>query len=668
MKDQPMDDRQIAVEVLRRASQSYTGDDSAVSESRRVSLKSYNGEPYGNERKGLSQVVTREHAEAIEWAMPMLIEVFAGGKNFIEFKAVSPDDEDAAKQETDVVNHKIQNANNYYEEAYQWIKDCLMYPNGYFKVWLEEVEETETEHYQNLSDIELLQLVESGYEIVEVDQDEFGYSVKATITKTVPQLIIESIPADELLIDNNLKSLDLDQAEYVIHRVRRTYTYLVESGFDRNKLDEIGSDGDDLLNDEGIDRLIFDDQLDDDEGGEPSYWVNEFYGRMDVDGDGISEKRRITVIGDQVFDNEEDSYQPLISMAAILRQHSHPGMSVGEFVEDIQKINTTLTRMGLNNANKINTPKRYIGDNFLSKEGNTIEMLLDGESEFVAARDPTAINVEAPISILGDVLPLIQHMKEQAGVRTGINPQTSLDPDVLQKTTAGAFFGALEQTSKRAQFYVRTMAETGFKKLGEKVHRLHRETSHQSEQVKIKNQWIEVNPAEWKERKRLKVSVGLGHNNKEQDVSVISNFMQIQRELLMNGSTLTSEGLLFNALDDLVETSGKDVTRYFKQPDPPQPPPPDPNLELQNKLIDMEMQNNQMKAQLEHQKQQMQLQKDMADFEQQKHEFMAELEKFRADIDNTDADTELTQAKTLQTLAGIGNEPNSTDAGRNKRS
>lgn len=663
-----MNDTELVALLGKKIGSAWNGEDSEVSQARQSSLNAYQGELYGNERKGYSTIVTREVAETIEWAMPLMMETFAGSSDSVAvFDPFGEEDKEQAKQESEVINYKVAKSNNWYAESYQWIKDALMYPNGYMKCWMEATEEVTNESYMGITAIELAQYMEDEkVEVVEAEEfqtvgpDGMPYAVfniKAKVTDKSHKLRLDATPGEQVLIDDGAVSHDLDEADFVIHHVERNYTWLVENGFDRKKLDNVDEKTGYSYGEE-LNRKIYgeyDTEAEGDDDGLRRYQVFEVYGKVDFDGDGLAEKRRIVMIGDQIFENEEDDYQPFVSMSAILRQHSHTGMGLAEFVEDIQKINTYFTRQVINNVMKINIPKKIIGDAFISAEGDSIGQMMDGETEIVMARDPMAINYEQPVSIAGEILPMIQHLTEKAGMRTGINPDMALDPDLLQKTTAGAFLGALERTSKRASFYIRTMAETGFKPLFRKVHRLHREHVDKEETIELRNEWVPVNPGEWRERKNLSINVGLGHNNKEEDVAVLMNLLNMQKEAVMSGSSLATEQHVFNTLTELTELSGrKNVENYFQDPskaEPKPPPPPDPMIELSR----MQLQNEAQRLQNDFAIKQGELSVKMAEQDRKQQEFMADLRELLSTIANKDADTELKEANTLETLASIGN-------------
>ena len=220
-----MDDLALAQWIERKINTSLNESGGELSAARQKSLNYYLGEKFGNEREGHSQVVSREVFEAIEWAMPSILKVFTS--RAVEFLPEGPEDEEAADQETDVVRHLLFERENGFLALYAWAKDCLMYPNGYVKIWADEEEKTTKERYRALTIEQVISLTDQeGVELVAgtAYPTAMGelYDIEAKVTKTTPVLRFESVPPEECIIDGDLTSIELDDAEFVCHRTHKT--------------------------------------------------------------------------------------------------------------------------------------------------------------------------------------------------------------------------------------------------------------------------------------------------------------------------------------------------------------------------------------------------------------------------------------------------------------
>jgi hypothetical protein len=101
---------------------------------------------------GRSKAVSTDVADTIEGLMPNLMDIFAGSDEVVRFEPVGPEDEEAAQQETDYVNHVFMQQNPGFMVLYSFIKDALLSKIGIVKVWWEENEQEERETYYDLTD------------------------------------------------------------------------------------------------------------------------------------------------------------------------------------------------------------------------------------------------------------------------------------------------------------------------------------------------------------------------------------------------------------------------------------------------------------------------------------------------------------------------------------
>ena len=414
----------------------------------------------------------------------------------------------------------------------------------------------------------------------EIEVFDIEYKRKETVRK----LKIEAVPGEEALIDNDCTSTNIDTADFSAHRVRKSYTELVQMGYSQEKLNTVGNYEDFQWNDERTNRLFYEDEdpdaEDEDDTSMRRFWVHECTAWVDYDGDGIAEQRRIVLIGNVVFENEVVDYQPLVAMSSILMPHKHNGLSFADIIKDLQELKTTLTRQMLDNIYKINIRRKIISEDSLLPDGTTLEQMLDIQAEWIPVQGPAAnaIMPEQAQSLTGEILPVLQHLDERTANRSGINPQVNLNPDVLQQSTFGAFMGAMEQASQRVEMLVRIMAETGIKQLMRKVHHLIRTYPDIATTIKLRGEWIDIDPEGWRERTDVKINVGLGFNNKQQMLTVLGQLLAEQKEAAASG--LASEREIYNTYRKMVEHSGVgEVTQYFKDPSAPgwQPPQQQPD-------------------------------------------------------------------------------------------
>lgn len=631
-----MSEHQVVGFLGRKIVNSMNDEDGDISDVRKENFNYYIGAEYGDERDGYSKFVTREVLETIEWVLPSVLRVFLSGDQIVTFDPVGPDDEDQAKQETDQTNYfvmrKNKNGEGGFISLHHWMKDCLMYPNGYIKAYMEEKTVTDVGICTGLNafgvqkiaeddDVEIIaqrsrmikvevpplpmppqpmpgapgqtgpppempQMPQQGPVEVQFEEVEV-YDLKIRTTKKIMQLRIDPVPGEECLVDNDCVTQNLDEADFVCHRVRRTYTYLVEEGHDPDELDEIGLGEDYQWNDERVNRLFYEDEdpdsQDEDDPSMRQFWVHECYAWFDYEGTGVAQHRRVILIGDRVFENEETNYQPMIAMSAIMMQHKHNGMGYIEIVKDLQLLSSVLTRQLLDNTYKQNIGKKVFSEDALTEDGSTMEALLNTQAEYIPVRG-AAVNAFAPeptTSIIAELLPVIQHISTVRATRTGVTPEAGIAPNDLQEIRQEVFTNALDKASQRIEMLVRIFAETGYRQLMLKVHQLLRSHWDIETTMKLRGKWVDVDPQGWRDRTDMTINVGLGFNTKQQQLGMLVQLLSMQKEAA--GQGLADLPKVYHTLEKLINAGGLgDVRQYFVDPesDEFQPPEPQPDAQM----------------------------------------------------------------------------------------
>jgi hypothetical protein len=128
--------------------------------------------------------------------------------------------------------------------------------------------------------------------------------------------------------------------------------------------------------------------------------------------------------------------------------------------------------------------------------------------------------------------------------------------------------------SQRLELLARLFAETGLKKVFQKIHYLLRTYFDGVHEVKINKQWVPTRPTRWKKRSNMNVNVGLGFNNKQAMLTLLTTLLGLQKEAM--GAGLADHKKIFNTLEKLIEQANMGhVDTYFVDPDQPGWKPPE---------------------------------------------------------------------------------------------
>jgi hypothetical protein len=200
----------------------------------------------------------------------------------------------------------------------------------------------------------------------------------------------------------------------------------------------------------------------------------------------------------------------------------------------------------------------------------------------------------------------------------------------------------MNASQQRIELVARTFAETGVKELFKLVHYLVRTTLTKPDIIRLRNKWVEVDPREWKARKDLSISVGLGAGNKDQQLVHLTSILNMQKEAIQIG--LTSPEKIFNALAKLTQNAGfKNPEEFWTNPaNNPQQDQPEKPSEAEI-MIQGQLQIEQQKAQSQLQQEQVRSQNDVI-IEREKIASQAELERFKAQL-RAETDLAIAQIK-----------------------
>lgn len=619
-----MDDSELLgiVENEERAALGYhTGE---LANQREQALEYYLQEPFGNEVEGRSQVVDSSVRDTIEWMMPSLLRIFTASGKVVEFEPIGSEDVDAAQQATDACNYVFFKQNNGFVVLYEWFKDALLEKNGVVKAYYEEKQTKKKETYYGLTEDQLVLLLQD--KAVEVVAHTaypdpapmqapmqpgmappMLHDVEITVSQDRGKVCVEAIPPEEFLISGRHNAVTLQGCEFCEHRSRKTISDLVEMGFSEEELEDVGA-GDDETEISGsylARRQYTEEQFPDDERSGPmrQVWVREAYIKVDYDGDGIAELRRVFVAGNKILSNEETDWIPFAAITPNILPHRFIGISAAEEVMDLQLIKSTLWRQILDNLYLSNNPRHAV----LANQGGMVyanleDLLTSRPGGIVREYAPNAVRELETRFVAGAAYPMLEYIDQQRMNRTGVNQLSSgLDADAINKTARGAVL-ADNQQQQKIELVARIFAETGVKDLFKLIMRILNKYSMKEMMIRMDNRFIPVDPRNWNSEWDMTVSVGLGTGNKDQQLMHIQMIGQMQEKLIAAGkSHMISDKNLYATGTKIIENGGyKHVEEFITNPETVQPPEPPPNPDMIKEQA--ESQRVQMKLQADAQK------------------------------------------------------------------
>ena len=656
-----LSDSEIVARIEAEESKSYGVNDSQLSFERSEAINFYLGLPFGNEVEGRSQVVSYDVQDTIESALPQLLKVFVAGDKVVTFDPKGPEDQDAADQETDYVNHVVMEKNAGFNIFYVWFKDALLSKNGYVKVYTETEDEMEEVEYSGLTDAQLQMLASddktevlehTAYPDPSVDiamlqqqammnnQDPMSimqpmlHDVKLKVTESKDSIKIKNVAPENIMVSVDTTGPSLHDARFVQHRELMAVADIAEAfNLSESKVEGIMSDIRSVFEQESNARDIYSEEFDR-AVDEDDALVKDTYIKIN------GERWRYVVLGNEIIYKEKCEYVPFACITPMIMPHRHIGRSYSDLTQDIQMIKSTLLRGQLDNMYLANNGRYAISDRvnlddmLTSRPGGIVRVSGEPGSAIMPLQHPPL-----PASTFS----MVEYMDSMKEKRTGITAYNQgLDSNSLNKTASGVA-QIMSAAQQRIELVARTFAETGVKDLFQLVHKLVRTTLTKPDIIRLRNRWVEVDPREWKARKDMSISVGLGAGNKDQQLMHLTTILQMQKEAIQIG--ITNPEKIYNALAKLTQNAGfKNPEEFWTNPantpeqEGQQQKPTEAEIMVQGQL-----QIEQQKAQAQMMQEQERSKNDII-IEREKIIAQAELEKFKAQL-KAETDLAIAQLK-----------------------
>lgn len=584
----------------------------------------YQGKPFGNEEDGRSQVVSYDVRDTISLMMPQIMRTFFGSEKVVEFVPREASDVPNSEQASDYVNQVVLGQDNpAFSVFYNVFKDALIKRVGIVKVDWERKEEVEHEEFTMLDDMGLEAIIaDPDIEASSVEsypdpnfvppppevlaQAQEQQQVSPNVSPQVPpevqppqlhdvvirrvksqgQIIVEAIPPEEFLIDRRAKSVE--ESAIVAHRRYLSVSELTQMGYDFDEMLALAGGEDEFdTNTEYLSRHAVGSFADGTSGGDANRKVLyiESYARVDYDGDGIAELRRFCTAGSH---HELLHHSPVNSIPFVLfnghpEPHKWVGHSVADLTMDIQLIKSSVLRNMLDSLAKSIHPDTW----FVEGQVNEDDILSNKVGKVVRTRGVGVVGEFVKDFSGKEAFPMMDYLDQIKEDRTGMSKASmGLNPDALQSSTKAAVSATVSASQAQIELLCRVFAENGMKPLFKKILKLLNKHQEKARMVRLRNQWVPIDPRAWDSDMDVSVNVALGLGTTEERMQMLEAIALKQATILNEQgieNPLVTNEQYHNTLTKMTELSGYKDTQSFwtdpatYEPPPPQPPEPTPD-------------------------------------------------------------------------------------------
>lgn len=635
--------------------------DGELSPDRAKATDYYHGKPFGNEEPGRSQVVSTDVRDGVQAVLPSLLRVIFGPEHAVEFVPRNAEDVDAALQKTDYVRFIFEQDNPGFLHTLAVLKDGLIRKIGAFKWWWDDTTETTVHKLENI-DPEQLEILAQDDEVELTLVTQTGVAPKpAPDAPDVPLFEVEltrttedgrarfaPVPPEELI--HNREATSIDEALFIAHRTRKARGELIAMGIDGKDIDEHGGNDSDLTgNEEHIARHqgdYFDEENQAGEANDKILYV-ESYVHLDYDGDGYAELRKICTIGTAhyVVANDPVDTAPFAIYCPDPEPHTLLGQSWADRLMDMQKIKSALLRAGLDSLAASIHPRTW----YKEGDANLADVLNTAIGAPIRTKTgPNAVGEFAHHFTGKEAFPVLQYCDDVIERRTGQNKGTQgIDADALQSSTKTAVHAAVTASQAQQEMLARIFAEGTLKRFFQGLLRLVIQHQPRARTVRLRNQWVSIDPRTWDADMDVQCNVALGSGLAEEKIATLEKVAEVQAMILEKmgeENPIVSLKEYRDTLAQIVELRGfKDSARYFRpislkqlqamaQAKAQQPPPETPEMVIAKAQIQIEQMKAQAKAETDKMKAQLDMMKAKAELELKRREMLLEDDRQRDKI------------------------------------
>ena len=513
--------------------------DDEVSPVRASSFRYYLGSPFSDsgdsptEEDGRSQVVSRDVHDAVHSILPSLMRVFFSHEKPCEFIPRGPEDVAGAAQATELVNWMMQQSNAYSVFA-DAMKDCLIKGEGVIKCWHETLYDIQTRELMGLDELQIGLFVQEGFEVTqseEIEEQPGLYNV--TLTRRIPRgkTRLECLPPEEFLINRTATSLE--DAKIIAHRQLLRVGDLVELGYRYEDVIQYKGYEDDFRSNEEWNLRHPNWREEDDTDADPANRLVQYvesYVRVDADGDGVPELRRICTIGNahEILLNEPADSHPFVLIRKDPLPHTWRGMSLYDELADVQRIKSAVMRNMLDSLSLSTRPRI----SYLESAVDWEDLANDEVGALIPMRQAGAIQMLEMPFVGAAAFPLLQYLDEIKEQRTGISRASQgLDAEHLQSTTAVAVSATQKAAQARLELIARNIAESGFKPLYKRMLGLILQFMDQPTIMRLRGEFVPVDPSTFSDYDVL-ITLPLGRGSEEERRQALLGLLAKQEQLI----------------------------------------------------------------------------------------------------------------------------------------
>lgn len=531
----------------------------------------YNGETMNAAKYRMPEgsFISRDVMVTVRTLLPDITRLLFTGEP-VDISARSSEDEETAGKMQSLVNYQITQQNPFHLIFNRVVTGALITGCCALKaVWEKKVENRIVREAMPLFAAELLkkrgcriswEIIPDEYDVLTGDVLCMASYEKQVVTKNQP--VFEVMPHEEFLFDPNAASVD--EARFIIHRKLVNFDYLKrkeKEGVYKN-IEDI-KETTETYDEDGLKGGVSPYSRVERHKPRKTVMLNEYWGKIDINGDGFLEDIVITYCGGRILSVEENTFgmYPFFVFTPFFSMNSIAGSGLAELAENSQIIKTALIREMLENTRRNNNRKIfYKPDDLL----NPSQMVTN--EQYVAVRDGADINnifAPEPFEPLSqNSFSLVEYFDKECRKVTGVSEMKQGIINAQEQTATEAAI-KYEAANAQAQAIALNLAES-LKNTYRFIVYQNQRFIDERQVIRLLNEVIEVNPEDIRDVDfDLKVSASFGNGTAETRRRALNSALTMMLEV-GEPRLLTDRVKIRNLIAKILEESGlKDTDNYL---------------------------------------------------------------------------------------------------------
>ncbi|HET7135173.1 MAG TPA: hypothetical protein VFJ25_04575 [Casimicrobiaceae bacterium] len=532
------------VGILRQQLQNCAGwGADGIQAARTDALNYYFQRPRGDEVPGRSTVVAGDVSASVEANLAQMVDAFSTD-NIIEYDPLGPEDEDQAQLESDTVVHFVMKQQNGFIEMAAGIKNALLQRNGFTKCWVETFKQKRTRTFDDVEPEGLYALLASiGAKILSYA----GKTLRALATREHVRFCCRSIAPGNMFHPLDWDQYDLQEIPFIAERHVDTRSELVRMGFPKATVAKLKPYG-------GANAGRADLNARDPAGGiqapatpsaDPSQdqieWF-ECYALIDVDGDGVAERRRYAFVWNdsEVLEDVPAALVPYATGVVMLNPDRLVGISQYDKLRQTQDEHTGLKRALYDNVNSVTKSRLAYLDGKVNvddvgdgRPNGAIRVKSNSGVEDVRTAVMPFVVPDNSANILANIEALKRERTELGGAALELaSGQMQIGGDRMGSQGLDRAYSVMEQL---AALMTKTIASTLIRNTFLLAHATLRENWNRPVKIKRNGKWQTAVPSKWEPRDRITVKIGMSPGERARKANALMQLLNAQIQLAQLG-------------------------------------------------------------------------------------------------------------------------------------